>query len=136
FEECSVFRLPRIVGHRIFPCKGLRWAHLRRHLIPGHAFRTITPAEPADFELTHPAGNLEREEVLPFCPTGMKKGYLAPCRLQQEKTVILHRHIPEVSTRAPSYAGEVAQKPAGEVDQMRPLIDQLAPARLLRHGAP
>src|SRR5439155_8550261 len=81
-------------------------------------------------------GNLEGEQVLPFRPTGVQKRNLAARGFEEQKAIVLYRHVPEVGVGTPLDAGEVAQEPAREVDQVRPLVDQLPASGNSRLGTP
>ena len=66
----------------------------------------------------------------------MEEGYLAAGGFEEEETVVFDGHIPEVGAGAAADAGEIAEEPAGEVDEVGALVEQFAAAGKSRIGAP
>ena len=97
----------------------------RRSSRPGH-----------HLQLALAAVELEGKHVLPFRAAGMQESHLLLGRLQQEEGIVVDRHIPEESVGRAVDFGDVTQEPARQIDQMNPLIDQLAAARDCRVRPP
>ena len=66
----------------------------------------------------------------------MKEGGLLSHRSQEQKGIVVHRHLPEVRMGEPVHRGEVAKEPARQVDEVHALIDQLTGTRQYRVGSP
>ena len=121
---------------RIFERRRLGRAHLRQHAVEGQPFLAIAAAEAVDHQLAVAAEDLERERVLPFGPGRVQPSHLPGAAAQRHEAVVVGRHVPEQRRHRRIVDGEVAEKPARQVDQVRALVDQLAAARNGRLAAP
>ena len=72
--------------------------------------------------------DLERKQVLPFGATHLQPGGLPAGGPQTQKGVIIHLNVPEVGRRVSVNRHEFAHKGGSQIDEMNPLIDQLAAA--------
>jgi hypothetical protein len=71
---------------------------------------------------------LQGKQIFPFGAAHMQKGRLAPWRLEKKKTIVIHRHFPEISLCKSTHFVEIAEEPSRQVDQVHTLVDQLTPA--------
>src|SRR5579859_3294732 len=76
-EERLKLEVPGVVGHGVFPGKGLGRAEFGGHLVVSHALGAIAAAEAGDFNLAGASVDFEGEEVLPLGPGGVEEGGLA-----------------------------------------------------------
>ena len=58
----------------------------------------------------------------------MQPGHLPACAAQRHEAIVVGLHIPEQCRHRCVVDGQVAEKPARQIDQVRALIDQLAAA--------
>ena len=88
----------------------------------------IAASQPLNLQLAVAAEHLEREQVLPLAATAVHEGHLLLRSSQQQEGVVIHRHVPEPAARESIDLNELAREPAGQVDEVHALIDQLAAA--------
>src|SRR4029079_2662504 len=74
--------------------------------------------------------------IFPFRAAYVQERDLFASRLEQQEGIVIHRHIPEISVRVAIDFREIAEEPAGRIDQMGPLIDQLTATRARWVGTP
>src|SRR5882757_3369159 len=129
-------RFPGIVRRRKLPDGRFGRPHLRKHLVVTQALGTVAAAEPLDLKLSVPSVEFERKGIFPLGAARVQKRDLLLRRLEQQESVVVHRHVPEIGMGIPADLGKIAKEPAGEIDEMYSLIDQLAPAGELRLCAP
>ena len=98
--------------------------------------QTVAPAKPFDVQFAHAAIDLEREQVLPLSAAHVQPGGLARGGTQHQERVVVDRHPPEVRMGKPIDLREISEKPPRQVDEVHPLIDQLATTRSLRVRPP
>ena len=79
-------------------------------------------------ELADLAVDFEAEQVLPLGAARVQPGDLAGLRLQQREPVVFDFPVPEKPGEVAGDFGEIAQKPAREVDQVDALVEHLAAA--------
>ena len=102
----------------------------------GQPLRAIAAAKPSDLDLAFAAINLERKQVFPLRAARVQEGRLIGRRPQDHEAVVIDRHVPEIGMGRSLDLDEVTQNPTGEIDQVWPLVDELAAARSPRIGAP
>src|SRR5688500_13811615 len=89
--------LPRIVAARPFPGRSVRRAPHRPHFVAGESLYSVASAEAMDLELLVTPGDLEREQVLPLGPRGVKPRSPTTSNPQAKKCIVLDGHGPERS---------------------------------------
>src|SRR5437016_4901813 len=57
-------------------------------------------------------------------------------RSQEQERIVIDFHVPEVCRREPMHVDEIAQEPAGQIDEVHPLIDEPASSGKLGLRAP
>lgn len=111
--------------------------HLGQHPVMRQAFDTVAAAQPINRNLSIASVDFQREEVFPFRAAHVEERRLPTRRSQGEERVVVNRHIPEVRGRDPVNVGKrPSKKPAGQIDQVHSLIDELSSTGLLRVGSP
>ena len=70
----------------------------------------------------------KRKLVLPFGPGGMQPRHPVFRARQSQEAIVVDLSRPEIAGHGAVGQGEIAEKPARQVDQMRALVDQLAAA--------
>src|SRR5437879_9209832 len=61
----------------------------------------------------------------------MKPRRLALCVPQAQKRIVIDRHVPEIRSGVSFHNREIAEENSSQIDQVHPLVDQLAAARKL-----
>src|SRR5205814_3413048 len=135
-DELPELRFPRLVAARKIPVRRLGRTHPGQHLVVRERFDAVAAAKTLDVQFPAPAVYLEGKEILPFGAADVEKGGRIPRGSQQEKGVVVDRHLPEIRVSKSLDAREVAEEPARQVDQMDPLIDELATPGQVRIGPP
>src|SRR5205807_4984545 len=135
-EEVGDLERPGPVALGPFPDRGRGRPHLGEHLVEREPLHAVAAAQAGDLQLCGAVGDLEGEEVLPFGPRGMQPGKTTRAGTEGEEGVVLDVRLPEVGPALREGEVDVAGEVAGEVDEVDPLVDELAPARGLPAGPP
>ena len=135
-EKFRDLQPPRIVAARVLPRGRFRRPHLGEHAVKGESLDPVAAAETFDVQLSGAPVDFEREEVFPFRAAHLQPRGLAGGGAEIEKGVVVHRHVPKARARVPLDAGEVAEEPAREINEMHALVDEFAAAGKRRIGAP
>src|SRR6185312_20216 len=135
-QEFLHFHGPGVVRHRVFPDRGFRGTHFRKHAIPGESLEPVAAAESLDVQLAAAATDLEGKRVLPLGAARVQKGDLPGGRLQQKECVVIDGHVPEVGMGRAVHLHELPEEPTCEIDDVDTLIDQLAAAGNFRLSTP
>ena len=135
-EESTGFEGPGVVAAHVFPRGDFGRAHLGEHFVVGEFFGAVGTAEAVEGEFGVAAVDFEGEEVFPLGAGDVEEGGLPGGGAEVEEGVIIDLHVPKIGGGVAFDGGEIAEEPAGEVDEVDALVDELAAAGEGGIGAP